>query len=80
MAGMGLANIFAMQQMQNNDFQNAQTIATQMQSDNQKQQMERWKIAENTQTKIFEMQQEVTVQKAQTQDKAYKKWNDYINA
>lgn len=77
---MQLSNVFSMMQMQNNDFQNAQTIATQMQSDNQKQQMERWKILQDTQTQIFSIQQDVTANKAQTQDKAYKKWDEYIRA
>lgn len=75
-----LSNIFAIQQLSNNDFQNAQTIATQMQSDNQKQQMERWKIVQDTQTQIFSIQQDVTAHKAQTQDKAYKKWDEFIRS
>ena len=77
---MALQNIMAQQQLTQNDFQNAQTIATQIQSDAQKQQMERWKILQDTQTKIFEIQQDVTANKAQTQDKAYKKWDEYIRA
>lgn len=77
---MQLSNVSAMMQMQNNDFQNAQTINTQMQSDNQKQQMSRWKILQDTQTKIFEIQQDVTQNKASTQDKAFKKWDEYIRA
>ena len=75
---MALSNIFAMTQMQNNDFQNALTISTQMQADNQKQQMQRWKILQDTQTKIFEIQQDVTVNKARTQDKMFNKWDEYI--
>lgn len=77
---MALQNIMAQQQMTQNDFNNAQTIATQMQADAQKQQMERWKILQDTQTKIFEIQQDVTANKAQTQDKAFKKWDEYIRA
>lgn len=73
-----LTNIFSLQQMTNTDFQNAQTITTQMEAENQKQQMERWKILQDTQTKIFEIQQDVTTYKAQMQDKAYKKWDEYI--
>lgn len=80
MLGGGLSNIAAQMQMQNNDFQNAQTIYTQIQADNQKQQMERWKMLQDTQTKIFEIQQDVTANKAMTQDKAYKKWNEFIRA
>ena len=61
--------IAAATQMQNNQFQNAQTIYTQIQADNQKQAMQRWKILQDTQTKIFEIQQDVTTNKAKTQDK-----------
>ncbi|MBM3461346.1 MAG: hypothetical protein FJX76_04520 [Armatimonadetes bacterium] len=77
---MAISNIFAMTQMQNNDFQNAMTISTQMQADAQKQQMQRWKILQDTQTKIFEIQQDVTVNKARTQDKMFNKWDEYIRS
>lgn len=77
---MALSNIMSAAQMAANDFNNAQTIATQMAADAQKQQMERWKILQDTQTKIFEIQQDVTANKAQTQDKAFKKWDEYIRA
>jgi hypothetical protein len=40
--------------------------------------MERWKVLQDTQTKIFEIQQDVTVNKARTADKAFQKWDDYI--
>lgn len=67
-----------MAQMAASDFQNAQTIYTQMQADAQKQEMSRWQILQDTQTKIFEIQQDVTVNKAQTQDKMFDKWDEYI--
>jgi len=76
----GLSNVFAMTQMQANDYQNAMTIAIQMQADAQKQQMARWKILQDTQTKIFEIQQDVTVNKAKTQDKMFNKWDEYIRS
>lgn len=65
-------------QMTANDFQNAQTIYTSMQADAQKNQMNRWKILQDTQTKIFEIQQDVTVNRAKTQDKMFGKWDEYI--
>ena len=77
---LGLSNVFAITQMQQNDYQNAQTIAIQMQSDAQKQQMSRWKILQDTQTKIFEIQQDVTVNKAKTQDKMFQKWDEYVRS
>ena len=73
-----ISNIVAQQQMSANDLQNAMTIATQIQADAQKQQMQRWKILQDTQTKIFEIQQDVTVNKAKTQDKLFDKWDEYI--
>ncbi len=75
---MGLSNAASMAQMAASDFQNAQTIYTQMQADAQKQEMSRWKILQDTQTKIFEIQQDVTVNKAKTQDKMFNKWDEYI--
>lgn len=54
------------------------TTQLQMAVDQQRQQMERWKIMQDTQTKIFEIQQDVTVNKARTQDKAWQKWDEYI--
>jgi hypothetical protein len=65
-------------QMTMSDQQNAQSIQTQIAADAQKQQMQRWKIMQDTQTKVFEIQQDVTANKAQTQDKMYRKWDEYI--
>ena len=76
----GMANAASMTQMVQSDYQQAQTIGTEMMADNQKQQMRRWQIMQDTQTKIFEIQQDVTVNKAKTQDKMFNKWNDYIKS
>lgn len=65
-------------QMAESDAQQAQTIQTQIAADAQKQQMQRWKILQETQTKIFEIQQDVTVNKAKTQDKMSNQWDEYI--
>lgn len=73
-----LTQTMSAMQMQNNDYQNAMTIQAQVAADNQKQQMERWKIAQDTQTKIFEITQDVTVQRAKTQEKAFQHWDQYI--
>ena len=56
----------------------SQTMATMLQGDAQQQQQERWKITQDTQMKIFEIQQDVTSNKAKTQDKAYSSWDQYI--
>ncbi|MBQ7528537.1 hypothetical protein IJT10_01350 [bacterium] len=67
-------------QMVATDMQNAQTIETQIQATAQKSEMERWKIMNDTQTKIFEIQQDVTLNRAKSQDKLYNKWDDYIRS
>ena len=73
-----LSDLLAQQQLVANDWQSAQTIATQMQAESQKAQMQRWKLLQDTQTAIFEIQQQVAAHRAETQDKAYKKWDEYI--
>ena len=50
----------------------------QFQSETQKQQMERWKIIQDTQTKIFEIMPDVTNNRSKTQDKMFNKWDEYI--
>ena len=77
---LGQANSVAQFQMFMSDFQQSQSISTATAMDAQKQQMERWKILQDTQTKIFEIQQDVTVNKAKTQDKMYNKWDEYIRS
>ena len=77
---IGQANSVAQFQMFMSDYQQAQTIQTTTAMGAQKQQMERWKIMQDTQTKIFEIQQEVTVNRAKTQDKMFNKWDDYIKS
>ena len=75
---LGATQAASMFSMVVNDQQNAMTIYTQTLAQTQKQQMDRWKILQDTQTKIFEIQQDVTVNKAKTQDKMFKKWDEYI--
>jgi hypothetical protein len=77
MAG-GMSTAFSVAQMQMTDYQNAQTIQTQIAASAQKSEMERWKILQDTQTKCFEIQQDVTVNQAKTQDKMFGKWDEYI--
>ena len=65
-------------QMQATDQQQAQTVYTQIAADAQKQAMERFKIKSDLQTKIFEITQDITVNKAKTADKAAQTWDGYI--
>ena len=59
---------------------NGQTIATQIAANQQKSEMERWKILQDTQEKVFETQQDITVQKAKEQDKMFGKWDEYVRS
>jgi hypothetical protein len=63
--------------MQAVDAQQAQIIAAQIAATAQ-QQTQRWQIVQSTQTAIFQIQQDVTVNKAQTQDKVIIAWDQYI--
>ncbi|MCE1245109.1 MAG: hypothetical protein LWY06_10135 [Firmicutes bacterium] len=76
----GMANAASVTQMIQSDYQQAQTVQTEIMADNQKQQMRRWQIQQDTQTKIFEIQQDVTVNKAKTQDKMFQKWDEYVRS
>jgi hypothetical protein len=58
----------------------AAQIFSDIQRDAQKAQAERWKILRETQTKIFQIQQDVVSQQGVTQDKMFKKWSDYIKS
>jgi hypothetical protein len=69
------ATLFAMQAT---DMQQAQTIFTQVQADAQKQRAERWRILQDTQTRIFQLTQDVTVNRARTQDRAFNAMDQYI--
>lgn len=80
LGGMTESTVASMLQMKANDRQNAQSIYTAIAADAQKNQMNRWKILQDTQTKIFEIQQDVTVNRAKTQDKMFGKWDEYIRS
>ena len=76
--GPQAANQAAQQQMAATDAQQAQTIQTQIAADAQKQAMERWKIMQDLQTKIFEVTQDVTLNKAKVAGKAANAFDGYI--
>jgi hypothetical protein len=77
--GLFLISPAAFQQMQNCDFANAQTVAVKMAA-NQNAQMERWQIIHDTQTKIYQVQQDVVQNKSTHQDANYKRWSDFMNS
>jgi hypothetical protein len=55
-------------------------VYRQIQDDARKQRDQRWKLQQELQNKIFEIQQDVTTNRAQTQDKAARKWDEYIRS
>jgi len=57
----------------------ANRIMENIMSDAQRNQADRWQILRDTQTKIFEIQQDVTVNQAKTADRMYNKWDQYIS-
>ena len=56
----------------------ADSLADALRKDNQAEQEKRWKIMQDLQTKIFEIQQDVTKNKAKSSDKNSKALDDYI--
>jgi hypothetical protein len=72
------ANFAANYQMIATDSQQAQTIYTQISANATKSQMERQKLMQDTQTKIFEITQDITTHKAKTADKAAAALDAYI--
>ena len=67
-------------QMFMTDQQQAQTVYTQIAADAQKQRMERFKIMADLQTKIFEITQDITVNKAKTADKSFQAMDAYVKS
>ena len=55
-----------------------ESIADQIREDARKAEAERWKVVKETQTKVHEIEQEVVVTKARSQDKAFKKWEEFL--
>lgn len=74
------AQAMSREQMRQTDMQQAETIRAQIAADAQKQQAERWKIMADTQTKIFEITQDVTINKCKTADKCANAFDAYIRA
>ncbi len=55
-------------------------MQTSMAAAAEKAEWNKWKIVQDTQNKIYEIQQTVTVDKAKTQDKMFNKWDEYIKS
>ena len=57
-----------------------QNIRVQMAAETQRNQAERWKILRETQSKIFQLQQNVTIDQAKSHDRMFEKWLDFIKS
>lgn len=71
--------INAQQMLQNSQINIEQTQLS-MQAAAEKSEWNKWKIVQDTQNKIYEIQQTVTVDKAKTQDKMFNKWDEYVKS
>ncbi len=75
---IGGLSTMALSQLQLTDtLRDEQTFLT-MAAQKIKHQWETWKIFQDAQTEIYKIQQEVTLQRAKSQDKMFNKWDDYI--
>ena len=67
-------------QMSVGDYQQALTIGTQTQSEVKKNVMRRWQIEMDTRTKINEITQDVSLNKAKTGDKISQKFSAFMRS
>jgi hypothetical protein len=74
----GVETIVLDQHTLNADELEAQRIYTQIAADNAKQQMTRWKMLQDLQTKIFNVTQDVQVSRLRKADDAFKGWDKYL--
>jgi hypothetical protein len=61
------------------DRQLGQSLEQQVAVDAQNQRVQRWQINEQTQQNIIKIQEDITINRATTQDRAFRKWDEYIN-
>jgi hypothetical protein len=78
--GIGGTNALVLQQfiLTQTDLQNALTIDTQVSPNAQKQQATQWTIMQDVQSKIFQIQQDATVNQARIVDCRFMAWDRYI--
>jgi len=76
--GMTPSQYMQVQQMYNTDYQNAQTIQTQIYASNAKNRMDIWKILQDVQTKKHDTYQEVTFDRAKSGQKMLDKWDSFV--
>lgn len=67
-------------QMLNSASIKAEEAKLSMASESEKSEWNKWKMIQDTQNKIYEIQQGVAVDQAKTQDKMFNKWDEYIKS
>jgi len=76
--GGGSSSAMTMAQMQQTDQIQSEQTAMQMAAEKQKSEWSKWKILQDTQTKVYDIQQDVTLNRAKVQDKMFGKWDEFI--
>ena len=79
-AGNELSTAYMTAQMANNNQIKADETLLAMQAESEKAEWNKWKLIQDTQNKIYEIQQGVAVDQAKTQDKMFNKWDEYIKS
>lgn len=79
-AAQNLQNLSNAMTMVNNANIKLQENELSMAMAQQKSEWNMWKMVEDTQNKIYEIQQTVAVDQAKTQDKMFNKWDEYIKS
>jgi hypothetical protein len=69
----------ALRRLEEPDMHTALTLYGRIAADALKRRAERWQISQRTNTAIFQIQEDVTINRARTQDKAFKQWDEYIH-
>jgi hypothetical protein len=77
-SGNGLSDLMSQMQLANTDYQNAMTVAQQMDASNKVNETQRWQIQQDTETKGNEILQSSSTNLAQTASKMTKKFDEQI--
>jgi hypothetical protein len=69
----------ALRRLEEPDMHTALTLYGRIAADALKHRAERWQIIQKTNTAIFQIQEDITINRARTLDKAFQKWDEYIH-
>lgn len=74
----GIATMMSIAQDAMTEEHRSEKVLLQMAAQKMKHEWESWKLMEDLKTDIFQIQQEVSLQKAKTDDKIINKWDEFI--